>query len=136
VRWLASEHLVCDSRKRIEIAACIDLALTSGLLGAHVLRSAKRQSGLREPPTAGARHSESDAEVGYERMTIVKKNVLRLDVTMYHTMTVRISESASNFARDAQRIVYWELPLTVETRAKRFALDERHHIEELSFGLP
>jgi hypothetical protein len=118
VRRLACKHLVSHRSKGVEIAARIYLALAGGLLGTHVLRSAKRQSSLREPPTTSARYSESNSKISYERMTIVKENVLRLYVAMYHAVTVRIPKSASHFARNAKRVIHRQLTLAVEARPK------------------
>jgi hypothetical protein len=51
-------------------------------------------------------------------MAIVKENVFRLDVAMNDVMTMRITQRASHFVRDAERIVDWKLPLAIQPRAQ------------------
>ena len=67
VRRLAREHLVQHGRERVDVAARVRVAVARRLLGAHVMRRAEREPGLRDPIGAGVAHRQRDAEVGHER---------------------------------------------------------------------
>ena len=68
-------------------------------------------------------------------MTVMQQNVFGLDVAMNHTMPVCITKRAGDFVCDAERVVDGELSLAVESCAKRFTFDVRHHVEKLAFNL-
>src|SRR5438045_3660675 len=80
--WLAGQHLVGERAERIDVGAAVDRSIARCLLGRHVLRCAERKARLRHALTAGLRHGEGDAEVGDDRLTVLEKNVLRLEIAM------------------------------------------------------
>ena len=53
MRWLSSQHLVRHRAHGIDVGAPVDRPVSSCLLGAHVLRRAERQSGLRDARATG-----------------------------------------------------------------------------------
>jgi hypothetical protein len=86
---------------------------------------------LREPSAAGGCYGECNSKIRNERMSVVKKNIFWLDVAMDNTMAMRVAQRASNFVGNAKSIIDGKLPLAIESRAQRFAFDERHYIEKL-----
>ena len=60
----------------------VDSAIAGRLLGRHVLRRAERQACLRDATAAGVADGERDAEIGDDRLAVVKQNVLGLEVAM------------------------------------------------------
>ena len=86
-----------------------------GLLGAHVLRRAERQPGLRDAAAAGVAHGERDAEVGDQRLPVVQQDVLGLEVAMDHAVRGARSRARSATAvGDADGLVDGQLLLAVE----------------------
>ena len=67
-----------------------------GLLGRHVLRRAERETRLRDSRTAGVGDRQRDAEIGDERLSLVKQDVLGLEVAMDDTVAVRVIESVGH----------------------------------------
>src|SRR6476620_7681225 len=51
---------------------------------------------------------------------------------MDDAMAMRILQRARNMLRDSDCLVYRQLPLARQAIAKRFALDERHDVEQTS----
>jgi hypothetical protein len=83
---------------------------------------------------AGVADRERDAKVSDQWLAILKENVLGLQVAMDHTVAVRIVERSGDRDRQPHGFIDRELLLTVEPGPQRFALHERHHIEEQSTG--
>ena len=54
---------------------------------------------------------------------------------MDDSVLVRVVEGAVHAGRDALRILDRQLPLTIEPRAERLSLDERHDVVEQSIRL-
>ena len=129
-RCLAHQHLVGHRGKRIHVASRVDRALAHGLLGAHVLRRAETQAGLRHALTAGSLHGERDAEVGHQRVSALQQDVLGLDVAVDHAESVRMLQRVGHLARDQQCLVHSELAIPLEPRAQRLARHQRHHVVE------
>ena len=131
-RGFAGEHLVRDRTKRIQIRVKIHPFLAHRLLGAHVLRRAERQSGLRHARAARVLHGEGDAKIGEQRVPALQQDVLRLDVAMHDTQAVRIAERVGHFTGDPQRLVDRELRVTRQAISQCFTRDKRHHVEQQS----
>jgi hypothetical protein len=100
------------------------------LLGAHVLRRAEGEPGLRHPRAGGLGHGERDAEVGDYRLAGVDEDVLRLEVAVDDTARVRVAEGRRDATRDPHGLVHRELLLALDAIPEGLALHERHHIEE------
>ena len=62
----------------------------------------------------------------------MEEDVLGLEIAMDDMVAVCVVERAGDRRRYSESFVDWELLLTVEAVAKRFALDERHNVEERS----
>jgi hypothetical protein len=92
--------------------------LAHRLLGAHVLRSAERESRLRHALRARGGERERDAEIGDERRTVVEENVLRLDVAMHYAVPMRVIQRARHFHGDPHRVGDGKLLLSIETLAQ------------------
>ena len=61
---------------------------------------------------------------------VVEQDVLRLEVAVDHVVAVRVVERTRDRGRDANGFVDRQLLLAIESRAQRFAFDERHHVEQ------
>ena len=115
-------------RERVHVAARVDGAVARGLLGAHVLRRAERQPGLREAIASGLGDRERDAEVGEHRLAFLKQDVLRLDVAVHQPLSVRVVERARDLLGDRERLVEAELVLALQLVPQRLAADVRKHV--------
>lgn len=51
-------------------------------------------------------------------MSFPEKDILRLDVPMYHTLSMHRAECVSDFGRDSQSIINRKLLLAVQTVAE------------------
>jgi len=89
------------------------------------------QARLRHALSARVLHGERDAEVGDERMPALQQNVLGLDVAVDNAAVVRILQRVGDLARELHSVGDGELRPAIEPRAPCFALDERHHVEQL-----
>ena len=78
--------------KPILIGCSIGGAFAGGLLGAHVVGRAKRESGLRNALTAHPCDGEGDAEIGDDRLPGLQQNVVRLEVAMHYAVRVCVVE--------------------------------------------
>ena len=130
MRRLSCEHLVGDGAERVDVAAPIDHAVTRGLLGAHVLRGAETQARLRDTLSARSRDREGNAEIGDDRLPVLKKDVLGLEIAMNDAVLVCIVERSGDGDGDAHGVVHRQLTLTIEAMPQALALDEGHDIEE------
>ena len=133
-RRLAGEHFVQHRAKGVDVAARVDGPFTHRLFGRHVLRRAEAQAGLRQPRAADALYGERNAEVGNERVAALQQDVLGLDVAMDDAEGMRGAEGVGHFARNQQRGLDGQLLLALQSRAQRFASDERHHVIQQPVG--
>ena len=127
-RRIASEHLVGYRAERVDVGSRSDVALAHRLLGAHVLRSAERETRLCHALAASLFHGERDSKIGHECMTVLKENVLRLDVAVHDAAAVRIIERVGGFARYSNGIRYGKLLVTIQSTAERLTFHVRHDI--------
>ena len=123
-----------DRAERVDVAPAVDDAVASRLLGTHVLRSAERQSRLRDAVAARFAHGERDSEVGDHRLAGLEQNVLGLEVAVDYAVRVRVLERIGDLLRDSYRFVDGKLFLAFEPGAERFTLDVRHDVEQESVG--
>ena len=133
-RWFPREHFKGDRTQRIDVGPGVDTALAHRLFRRHVVRRTEREPRLRHALTARVLQRQRDAEVRYERMAALQQNVLRLDVAMDHATLVGVLQRIRHFTRNAQRVIHRELTLPIESAAQRLAVDERHHVEQLTIG--
>ena len=81
-------------------------------------------------------NGERDAAISGERVTVLKQNVLRLDVPVDDAAVVGIRERVGDFGRDLRGIGHGQLLLALEARAQGLAFDEGHHVVEQPVGRP
>ena len=105
------------------------------LLGAHVVRRARAQPGLRHPPARRRAHRQRDPEVHHHRPPVVQQDVLGLDVAVDHPVAVRVVQRVGHLGGDPHRLVDAELRLAVQLVADRLALDVGHDVVEEAVGL-
>jgi len=67
----------------------------------------------RSPPACC---TQSNPEVGDERLAILQEDVLRLDVPVNHAMPVRVIERTRDFTRDADSVGHRQLALPLAGR--------------------
>src|SRR5204863_3079150 len=107
IEWRrTNEHFVADDAERVEIGAMIRVWIGGSLLGRHVHRRAERRADggdrAAAPATTARRSSAKghalargrdgfgNAEVGYHRGAAGEENVVRFDVAMDNSATVRV----------------------------------------------
>ena len=104
------------------------MGIAGCLLGAHVVRCAERESGLRQPLGARGGEGSRDPEVSDDSLPAGKQDVLGLDVAVHYAAFVGIPQRCCHVAGDAHGFVNRELPFAYQVVAKRLALDIRHDI--------
>ena len=65
-----------------------------------------------------------------------QENVLRLDVSMDHSVAVREIQRVGNFTGDLDGVGHRQLPFTSQPIPKAFTLDKRHREPQLVIRLP
>ena len=95
---------------------------------------AERQASLRNTLSAGIGNRQCDAEVRNERLAIVQQDVLGFEIAMDHAVAVCVIEGAGNRHGDAHRLVHRKLFFAIDAMPQRFALDERHDVEQQPIG--
>ena len=98
------------------------------------MRRAEAQARLGHAATRRRAHGERDAEVGHHGAPVVQQDVLRLHIAVHDAARVCIVQGVGYVARDAHGIVHTKLRFAIELGPKRFAVDERHHVEQKSVG--
>ncbi len=124
------QHLVQHAAQGELVGTVVDPLVARRLLGAHVGGGPDGHSGGGELLASGGGHRARDPEVRDVYATLLEQDVARLDVTVHHAVTVRGLEGLAHLLGDGKRVVDGELPLPVETLAKRLPFDVRHHVEE------
>ena len=96
------------------------------------MRGPQRHAGLRHAIGPGLRNSQRNAKVGDQRVAALQQNILRLHIAMHHTERVRVPQRIGSFARDTERLLNRQLSFAIQARPQRFAIDKRHHVEEVA----
>ena len=126
-RRFARQHLPQDAAQCIQI--CPAVHLTAGrLLGTHVLRRAHSQSRRRRIPTTGGSQRTRHPEVGDHGVSGLEHNVRRLDVSVYHSLPVRIAQGVRHFPGYSESLVHRQLALANYPLLQGLPIDERHHV--------
>ncbi len=133
---LARQHLVEDAPKAVDVGPAIEIAIRHALFGAHVVRSAERDAGLRQLLLARGGCRPGDPEIHHQGMPVIDQDVLGLDVAVYDALLVRVLERIGCFGREEHGIVDAEWSRAVEARAQRLAGDERHDVVQLPVEFP
>jgi len=97
-----TQHFVKHASKAVEITSSIDRCFPARLLRAHVRRRADSEARVSDR-LAGAQRL-ADTEIRDECGSLVKQDVLRLDVTMNYLLTVRVVERGRHLGRNADRV--------------------------------
>ena len=116
-RRLARQCLVQHAGETVDVAAAIDLARPSCLLGRHVRGRADREPCLRELVAAGRAHRPRNPEVGDDRVAAGQHDVLRLDVAVHNVVAVRIRQRVGDLARDLEGVIERQLRLPLQPLA-------------------
>ena len=133
---LAAEHLVADDAKRVEIAAAVDGAVASGLLGRHVSGGPDGHARCGETRVAAIGKGARDTEVRHHRASglVVDDDVVWLDVAVNDVAVVRVSEGFGDFAQNTANFDGRHRPVLLQALAEVVALDVRHHeVDEVVF---
>jgi hypothetical protein len=130
------EHFVQEAAERVHIAASVDL-LAHGLLWAHVRGCTEGHSDLSEALRTSRRTIAAavgkglrDAEIGDDRHAVGQEDVFRLDVAMNHAVAVRVVDGTTHNGSYPDGFVDRQGTVPLDARAQRFAVDERHDVEE------
>jgi len=137
LRNVPREQLAQHRGERIDVGARVDRPGAPGhhLLGTHVVGCADRDPRRRQPLVAGLGDRARDPEVGDHRVAFLEQDVFGLHVAMDDAAAVRRLERVGDFARDAQRFVERQRALAVQPVTQRFALDQRHDVEQQPVSL-
>jgi hypothetical protein len=65
----------------------------------------------------------------------VEQDVLRLNVPVHQSASVRVIQRVRHLTPDAQGVGDGELPLALQPPPQRLALYERHHVVEQTAGV-
>jgi hypothetical protein len=136
VRRLAGEHLIEHAPQRVDIGARSDALVARRLLGAHVVGRAHAEPGLRQPRARTRAERERDAEVGDDRLSILKEDVRGLDVPVEHARAMRVVERARDARGDAHGFVDGQLAFPVEPVTQTLPRHVRHRVIEEATRLP
>ena len=101
------------------------LAIAHRLLRAHVPRRAHAHPGRRHAAVRGRTDREGNAEVGHHGPTVMQEDVLRFDIAVDHTASVRVVDCFGDIRRDADRFVDRQLRLALELVAKNHSTPRR-----------
>ena len=135
--WLTGEHLVEYTAECIHIRAWVHVPVAGSLFRAHVVRCAKAESRLRDPSGPCLGHSQRDAEVGDERLSLfAQEDIGRFDVAVDDAVSMGVVKGAGDLLRDGQRIPDGELLLAVDALPERLPLDVGHDVEQEAVSLP
>src|SRR5688572_19360507 len=97
------------------------------------MRCSNHEAGLRQTAAGDARgrcDCAPDPEVGDDRDSIRKENVLRLDVPVNDSLPMRMCQRTCNFTRQAQGVLERQGLPPAEQRTQRLPLDAWHHVVE------
>ena len=130
-RRLARQHLVDDAGQAVHVARRVEVRLSRGLLGAHVLGRAEGEADLRDGDgLAGAAAGAGDAEVRQHREAVGDQDVLRLHVPVHVAVAVGEVEPRARLLRDPQRVLEREPPFLLQPVPERAAGDVGRDVVE------
>ena len=127
---LTGEHLIRNGAERVDVASPVDDAVAGGLLRTHVLRCSERQPCLRDSVSAGVTHGQRYSEISDNWLARLHENVFGLEVAVNDAVRVCVVERVGNSDSDSNCLIDGKLFFTIEPRAKRLAVHERHYIVE------
>ena len=127
---MTREHLIQHGAHGIHVAPRRDLLLRRRLLGAHVVRRAEREPGLRHTPAGGGTDRKCNPEVRHHRAAVIHQNIFGLDVAVHHAVPVRVVQRIGHFPGNADRLFHAQLRLAIQLVAERLALDVGHDVKQ------
>ena len=127
-RNFARQHLEKHATEREQITSSIE-GIASGLLGAQVRRCTNCHTNLRNGRMISGRSKNrlANAKVGNNRVPLVQKNILRLDVPMHDVVPMGVIERVGDFGGNSHGLVDREPSYGVETFTQRLPLHHRRH---------
>ena len=133
MRHLADEHLVKNQGEAVDIRSRIEIGVPDGLLGTHVHRRPDRRSGAGQGFTARSVEGSRDAEIGHHRVAVREENVVGLDVTVNHAVTVRVVQGCRDPAGNPKRVLQRQAVFTHQfptddPLSQALSLDVRHDV--------
>ena len=132
-RHLPREALVEHAPERVNVAATVD-GFAPHLFGTEVRWRADHLAGLGQPGVFGLAHRAGNAEVRHDGVALAEQDVLGLDVAVDDPGPVGIVQRVGHLAHDPECQIHRQGALPVEPIAERFAVDERHHVEQDAGG--
>jgi hypothetical protein len=131
-RRLTREHFVEDAPERVEIAATVEVLLSSRLFRAHVLHGTDGHAGLGQLFSDAALMAFAMPKSATSGVAALEQDVLRLDVAVNDAVGVRVAQGVGDFAGDLECVIDGELLSRGRGGAEGLAVDERHDVEQQS----
>ena len=129
------QHFVDDATEGVDVGPVVQVAGSRRLLRTHVGGRPGRRDRARRVHVEGAGADRArDAEVGHDRLPILKQDVLGLDVAVHHALPVGIVERSGDFTQHGERARNWQRSFPLQPLAERLALDVGHHVIEQVAG--
>ena len=123
-----AQHLVGHGTERVLVGPGIELPVAGGLLRAHVVRGAERESGLGDPGPTGLCHRERDPEIGDHRLAGLEQDVLRLEIAMDDAVGVGVIQRGREQGDQPDDIVHRQFAFALEPGPQGLAFDVRHDV--------
>jgi hypothetical protein len=134
-RCLADQHLVDDTRQAEDVGPHIQGGETRGLFGTHVPWRSQWETGPGQVLGARCHYRFGDAEIGDDSVALGQQDVLGLDVSVQHTLPVRVTECVGNLLGNRDRRAEFHVRLAAQPLAQRLAGYKRHHVIQKPRGL-
>src|SRR5687768_15890143 len=135
-RGSPGEQLIQNTAEAVEIRFAIELDVPRGLLGTHVAHRSHDSAGSCQryalfSHTTNAR----DAEIRKHRPPAYSEDVLRFDVAVNYSKSVRICERVGYVCSQRGGLLHRHPPFASETPTQGFAGDQRHHVKKPAISL-
>jgi hypothetical protein len=126
-RCYAAQHAVCNRSPRIDIAACVQLALPHRLLGRHISRRPDGNAGDCETGTTLC--SARDAEIRNQcpARAFFDQDVVGLYVAVYNTLAMCVRKRICNLREYASHFNQGSPGGSRQSRTQAFTVALRHH---------
>jgi len=112
------QHFIENTPQTVHVAPSIHLSASSALLGTHVGRGADCYARAGERLPRRHTHGTGDPEIRNNRLSGLQEDVLRLDISVHHTMGVRVGQRLGHVARDLECLLDGQLLVMHEPLAE------------------